>query len=272
LREASGRSRLGRVSVRALACSGHQQQALHDARGAILGRPLSDLQIIHDALKAGRVCGYLSETVVTLEGVENKDRVNVFGGTHLVSQAQASGDGAIKISLGLNQNRKPLNRGTSDWINAARNDGMRFMMAGSRWFSGTGLLAEHSYTPELAACMDKVNAVAKVIQACGVGYATAVCLGNKFNARAFCVDKFWFQGFQHAQSAEERDVKDAIKEWADGDSVAAHVGYGNDLFCSLDRGGKTRGKPSVLDEQHKAWLTAEYGVKFATLTSLAAML
>jgi hypothetical protein len=157
-------------------------------------------------------------------------------------------------------------------IEAARNEGMRFMMAGSRWFSGTGHLADHSYTPELAACMDKVNAVAKAIQARGVGYATAVCLGNKFNARAFSVDKFWFQGFQHAQSTEEAEVKDAIKEWADGDSVAAHVGYGNDVFCSLDWGGKTRGKASVLDEQNRAWLTSKYGVNFATLTSLAAML
>jgi hypothetical protein len=234
--------------------------------------PLGDLQIIHDALKGGRICGYLSETVVTLEGVENKDRVNVFGGRHLVRQARTSGDGAITIPLGLNQDRKPLNPGTSKWIDAARNDGMRFMMAGSRWFSGAGHLAEHRYTPELAARMDKVNAVARAIQACGVGYASAVCLGNKFNARAFCVGKLWFQGFQHAQSTEEREVKDAIKEWADGDSVAAHVGYGNDLFCSLDQGGKTGGKPSVLDKQHKAWLSAEYGVKFATLSSLAAML
>jgi hypothetical protein len=211
--------------------------------------------------------------VVTLEGVEKKDRVKVFGGTHLVSQAQVLGDGAINISLGLKQAPNPPNPTNHKWKEQAGSIGMRFMMAGSRWFSGAGHLAEHSYTPELAACMDKVNAVAEAIAARSVGYATAVCLGMKFNARHKGNDKrFWFQGFKYAKVTEESEVIAAIGEWADGDSVAAHVGYGNDLFCSHDRGRSTGGKPSILDAQHRAWLTAEYGVRFATLTSLAAML
>ena len=63
----------------------------------------------------------------------------------------------------------------------------------------------------------------------------------------------------------------AIAEWADADSIAAHVGYGIDLFCSEDQGKSAGGISLILDAANRAWLTATYGVQFATLTELAAM-
>jgi hypothetical protein len=38
-----------------------------------------------------------------------------------------------------------------------------------------------------------------------------------------------------------------VSEWADGDAVAAHIAYGNDIFCTQDQ-GKSAGGPSILDE------------------------
>ena len=70
---------------------------------------------------------------------------------------------------------------------------------------------------------------------------------------------------------ERRKVQRAIKEWADADSIAAHVGYGIDLFCSEDMGKSTGGEPSVLDGSNRAWLTATFGIKFVTVAELAAM-
>jgi hypothetical protein len=70
---------------------------------------------------------------------------------------------------------------------------------------------------------------------------------------------------------EENAVNRAIAEWADADSVAAHVGYGIDLFCTEDV-GKSAGAPSVLDQANRTWLQATYGVKFVTISELAGML
>jgi hypothetical protein len=38
---------------------------------------------VHDALAAGTLKGYFSETLVTLEAVENKDRIDVLGSTRI---------------------------------------------------------------------------------------------------------------------------------------------------------------------------------------------
>jgi integrase len=47
--------------------------------------------------------------------------------------------------------------------------------------------------------------------------------------------------------------------------------YGIDLFCSEDQGKSAGGIPLFWTRQNRAWLTATYGVQFATLTELAAM-
>jgi hypothetical protein len=58
-------------------------------------------------------------------------------------------------------------------------------------------------------------------------------------------------------------------EWADGDSIAAHIAYGNDVFCTHDR-SKSAGRKSILDADNREWLAERYNVEFATIEELAA--
>ena len=67
---------------------------------------------------------------------------------------------------------------------------------------------------------------------------------------------------------DRKKIARLVAEWADGEAVAAHIGYANDIFCSGDFKKSGRGK-SVLDPEHRAWLTKEFGVRFATLSQLA---
>ena len=60
---------------------------------------------------------------------------------------------------------------------------------------------------------------------------------------------------------------EACAEWADGELVAAHVGYRNDVICTNDF-GRTAGH-SVFNTQNRAWLTDTYGIRFATIEELA---
>jgi hypothetical protein len=256
------------------------RQVINPPVGARDASP-TDLQRINDALRSGRIRGYLSDTIVRLEGIGNKDRVPVLGSTRLVSQTQATGQNTITISLSMQQNRKPVHSTTLKWIQAAQKLGMRFMRTGSRWFSGAGHISDDDdafYEPEetitaLINRMKKVDQIAEEIQAHGLGYAAAVCLGLKFSERAGAVGEWWLQALQRAcNQTEEAEVQKAVREWADGDSVSAHVGYDNDLFCSKDKAKGAGGKPSVLDKHNRAWLTSTYRVQFITLTELAGML
>jgi hypothetical protein len=118
--------------------------------------------------------------------------------------------------------------------------------------------------------MDKVNSLATEIARHGVGYAVPVKLGlGKLTAEEIANPTLWFAGLSRVDGTKK--VKQAIAEWADGDAVAAHYGYGMDLFCTRDY-GKNNGGPSVLDENNRAWLQNEYGIKFASLVEIADML
>lgn len=55
----------------------------------------------------GTLRGYFSETLVTLEAVQNKDRIDVLGSTRIESETRATGENTINISLSVKQDRKP---------------------------------------------------------------------------------------------------------------------------------------------------------------------
>jgi hypothetical protein len=67
---------------------------------------------------------------------------------------------------------------------------------------------------------------------------------------------------------ERKRVAATVREWADGESIAAHYGFGMQLFCSDDYG---QGSPrySVLDPENRQWLSTTFGIEFITLTDLA---
>jgi hypothetical protein len=226
------------------------------------------------AIKAGSIQGYFCETLVTLEGIQRNDRAPVLGGTRLQSESTSTDKNTIQISIGVVQDRKPLDSEFSDMLRRAKSLELRALRAPARigWVrirdeDGT-FFAPDGPVIELLGRMDKVNAMAIEIAVRGLGYAKAVELGRKF---ADCDNpsnpELWFKGLR---GASRRQVRLAIAEWADGDSIAAHHGYGIDLFCSEDSGKNASGA-SVLDDANRKWLSDTYGIQFVTLAKLAGM-
>src|SRR5262249_27342037 len=104
-----------------------------------------------------------------------------------------------------------------------------------------------------------------------VGQAVAVELGLQFSRRDSAPEpELWLQGVGRARNKTDAEkVAKAINEWADGDSIASHYGFGIEMFCSDDY-GKNAPSPSVLDREHRKWLADEFGIQFVTLAELAA--
>jgi hypothetical protein len=213
---------------------------------------------------------------VTLEGIENKDRVDVLGSTRLERKMSSAGGNTITLTLTVQQDRKPLHPEFPKRIEAAQKIGMRALRGPARigWVraddpDGTFFEPDASEI-ELSNRLNKVNDMATAIAARGVGDAIAKELAQKFSARDDA-SELWFQALRRAKDVHERrQVERAVGEWADGDSVAAHYGYGIDLFCSQDL-GKSASSASVLDANHRQWLTDDFGIRFATLAELAEM-
>ncbi len=64
--------------------------------------------IVAAAMRAGRIRGFFSETVITLEGIKNVDRADVLGRTRMVSDASSTGTNNITLTVGVRHARNPL--------------------------------------------------------------------------------------------------------------------------------------------------------------------
>jgi hypothetical protein len=95
--------------------------------------------------------------------------------------------------------------------------------------------------------LTRYESIAAAIEARGLGYA------------------------RRSKVATGNSRKRAVAEWADGDSVAAHYSYANDLFCTQDRAVRA-GRDSIMHPANRGWLRRVYGVEFVNIAQLAARL
>jgi hypothetical protein len=239
---------------------------------------------VQQALASGRIQGFISETLFSLEGMQRLERAGVFGGTTTVTHESeaavetASGNGtAIQITIQVQQpDRKPLHPEMARRIKAALDIGMRFLSA-----PRTGAIkiddpdhmiyAAETQGIDLRERLNRYHNALRSIEERGVGMTLCKQLGQNFSAREK-IHEPWFKGLQRARDVHEQNqVARAFAEWADADAIAAHVGYGIDYFCTEDA-GKSAGAASILDATNSAWLTAQFGVRFVSLSDLASMI
>jgi hypothetical protein len=211
--------------------------------------------------------------MVTLEGVRRKERQEVLGRTRPVSRSSSIGRHKINIEVGIEHYRPPLDPVLLEKIEFIEAIGMRALRGPTRMCGFRAkddqvrFFEPYESVLELAKCMDRVNELAAAIGERGIGYAIPVRLGLQLlGPDEAAKPTLWFEGLRRATGRKR--VARAISEWADADSVAAHYGYGIDLFCTEDRGRNARGA-SVLDETNRAWLSKEYGIQFVSLSELA---
>lgn len=211
-------------------------------------------QALHDAVKTGRLLALISETMATLEAVKKVDRAAHFSGPnpHPGLPYQFSDHFKDALALGIR------------FMHCPRIGVPTPLEMKDEWF----------YDPpgaaEAAVRQQTYFKVGGDIEAKGVGIAVSKSEGNNLNTANGTTDAPWFKGFQHVSSAADvTRVAKAVAEWADGDSVAAHCGYGVEYFCTRDRG--VGAGTSVMTPTNKQWLTQQHGVQFVDPRQLAAM-
>jgi hypothetical protein len=231
---------------------------------------------IRHAIQNERIAGFFSETIVTLEGIQNKERAEILGKTRVVPEASSTGDNTIALAISARHVRNPLDANCFARVQAATELGMQALMAPARMVAlhvrddVCPLFEPPGGISDLLRCMDEVNEMATRIATRGVGHAVAVEVGLLFSQRAGVTKpELWLQGLGRARGkAESKKVAKAIREWADGDSIASHYGFGNDVFCTDDF-AKSATASSVLDKDNRKWLAEDFGIRFMTLAELA---
>lgn len=238
---------------------------------------------VRNALAARQIKGYFSESLITLEGIENKHRVDVMGSTHLAMQGlrpYTANDGReiVEIPVRMEQARRELHPEHRARILAAVTLKVHALRGPNRvgWIrvddTDRIIFESHDCDDVLLNALELATEVASAVQARGVGQALLLKIAADFATRDNVTEP-WPQSLPRARNdAEQRQVQRAVAEWADGDAVSSHIGFGIDLFCSEDMGKSTGGFASILNLTNRAWLTSTYGVRFVTLPELASMI
>ena len=233
-------------------------------------------QAVHTAVKTGQIHGFFSEAVVTLDAIGRKAKAEVLGATRFVSKHASTGPNQITITLGPHWKRFDINPRIVTRIEIAHAMGMRALIGPRRFGDspvvqgfGEDFHEPRPSGPAFVAAAHTANALDAAIVARGLGRAQGIELGKFFSERDDAAGELWLQGLERTRSARERKkVRLAVNEWADGEALAAHGGYGHDLFCTHDNGGDL-GDRSILHPSHRAWLSETHGVTFVTVAQLA---
>lgn len=234
-----------------------------------------DCLAVKAAVVDGRIRGFFGEAVVALDALGGSEKVDALGATRIVSETTSTGPNQITISIGPRWRCPAINPQFLDRIAAARRMGMRALIGPRRF--GDSLVVQgfggDFYEPDPSAAAlvkgaDITNTLDAQIVARGLGRALVLDLGKAWSERDGAAGELWLQGLERTRDAAERKKAClAISEWADGEAVASHAGYANDLFCTEDRGGGL-GERSILHASHRAWLSGQ-GVECATVAELA---
>jgi hypothetical protein len=238
------------------------------------------LRKINAALKDGRLVGYLSETLATLEGVQRAQRGAYFASVQpKIRRARKNlpgGGSKLGFLVDANDSLHPgLHPVVARWIAASTSLGLLFLRASRIGAPRPPVLhanfVAEPTNKEQRERLERFAEVGRAIEARGAGIAGIRAIGERIKARTGSTGA-WYMALSDAQDDQgRREIENAVAEWADGDSIAAHVAYGIDVFCSEDR-GQSAGTPSIFDEENRAWLQETYGVRILSVQELAAEL
>ncbi|MCK1481532.1 hypothetical protein IVB25_01930 [Bradyrhizobium sp. 193] len=220
-----------------------------------------DWTSIRAALATNQITGFISEASFRIEAIRKSERTSYFAEPAMQVQfsiVERDGKPSILMTMGPDEARHPgLPEIQSAKLKSALDAGVRLMRTAS-WLglpSPAEIADSALFVPTVHGDSEReqrqIDALARV-EARGVGRAAFEAAGGWQGARGVLQD--------------EKKFRKACAEWADGELVAAHIAYRNDVLCTNDQ-AHAAGR-SILDPTNRAWLTTEFGVQFATLEEL----
>ncbi len=239
-----------------------------NAWGQVFRSDAHECVAIRDAFATQKVKGLICETAFRIEAVRKKDRAAYFAQPHMETLfpwniVQIDGKPHVRLmSIGPDDRKHPgLPKVQVARLRAAASAGIR-LMRGLAWM---GLPSSGEIRDLLAFVQETESERSEREQRQTT--VSAAMWERGVGKQAFDDAGGW-QGINDGQLYENKFAK-ACAEWADGELVAAHIGYRNDYLCTEDHG--ISAGTSIFDMSNRAWLEADYGVRFATLADVAKM-
>jgi hypothetical protein len=247
---------------------------------------------IKDAIRNGRVHGFISEGFATVESIKKQDRASFhlqnIPEVKVTSKPAGPGLHCLTIEIEAKHDLHPgLTPEFEEELNEALAIGVKLLTTPYIGLPVPNRLRDNPiiYAQEVFATSDyneRFGEVVRTINDRGVGEGTLPVLAKKLTTDLDGPRPDWmtdrdliYRVYLYACTSGLSSYKDQIEkafaESADGDLVAAHIAFSNDYLCTEDR-AKFAVSPSIFDANNRAWLNSEYGTKILSAQQLADLL
>jgi hypothetical protein len=226
---------------------------------------------IRETIQHGEITPCLPEIIFTLEAIKKNKRQEFLAryvpNINISEKEDDSSNIRISLRIGPNINQHPGNNPyLSKHLRDALDLGFKIMRCPRTAGIKNPDIQDKYYIddkgPNRRERQKKFMECLEAIEKRGCGIKHIKDIGTSYNGH------YWLDGIKKSTQNEWPKIAKAVDEWADGDSIAAHVAYKNEYFCTRDI-GKSGGTNSILSEQNRDWLKSQYGIEFVTPEELA---
>lgn len=242
-----------------------------------------DANYLYEAIVDGRIEPLVSQTLFSLEGVTKVKRPEFMRDRDAKMETKTKEDGKrirSTFSIAPDHSTHPgMHEAQSEDLEKALKLGFKLIHVpriGSPLPNEVRVDLHNHIYDELAHFEPQNNlggAVCRMIENAGAGYAHVKQLFDRIEKRSGRRLEAKTDIFNAAlfNDDERNELKAAVAEWSDGDSVAAHVRHLSHIFCTNDKAGKA-GSSSVFSDQNRQDLYNRYAVQFQTPAELVTKL
>jgi hypothetical protein len=237
-------------------------------------RDPKSLQIVHDALKANLLKGFVADPIAHIEQIPKTKRSAYFAGVRTLIQGSEEllPGGILKLSYKVSPD-PTAHPGLPGVLVDCLKESLAMGVAILRCPRIAVPLAPevdptwYAADTDIASRQMRFEDALKAIEDRGVGIAVLKAVGREFLKRDGKSGE-WHEGLALSRDGhDEGKIKRGWAEWADGDSMAAHIAYQNDYFCSRDEA--VSAGLSIFNENNQAWLKKTYNVSIVSPTTFA---
>lgn len=238
---------------------------------------------IHDALKDGLVEGFICETVVTLEAVPKGQRspyLSARASDAINFDESVADDGKVQVRVtvgGTTQAHPGMHPILKDRLREAFNLGFKYIPVPRigtarppdfQVFESHRIPLTVNQQANIDPLLNRIGAVSRQIEDRGYGRTLLKEIATRIQTRHQMGQVPWFYGLDQPQdTTEDREIDRAFAEWADGDTVAVHIGYDLDAICTEDKAGGQSN--SIFSTAGRRWLEADHSVEIINMDELA---
>jgi hypothetical protein len=229
---------------------------------------------INQAIREECIIACISDTIFTYEAIIKKERKKKLGdnkGKTILSELSTKESTGFRMTLGPGPEAHltchPI---LHDYLDVARSLGVKTLHAPRIGSFINDDLKKEDYLPNIRYSRNERNErqgkCLRYIEGflhCGKSIIDQLIEG--YNGRNV------FEKINNTPDSEKSRVSKALAEWADGDSIAAHYGYGNDYFCTRDE-ARGAGRSSVFAPHNRKALSDKYSIKFVSPDELYKLL